>query len=310
MWHLQRPSRGTLRWYKILTLEKLCDRIEKSDLDEAIKNMLVMPGRARFKVLKKLLLSSPESLYGINARLERKLEHKGLWTEENKEKLLNAFDYAGVLSRNKKNSYALTGKIGRNTCTYCNRIYNHTITDDSGGVARPELDHWLDKAEHPLLSLSIYNLIPSCHICNSTIKHMVHFEYGKHVHPYDKDGIKFSFGYKCGTGGKWEVKLKNCKGKEAETAKELKTLQLYKPHGMMEVKDLLDFATDNTKEYLEELCQYVMHKGKKTLSWDEAYRIIFGTEREEERYLDRPLSKMKHDVLFQLKKNKGIKIIN
>lgn len=308
MWYLQRPSRKTLRWYKILTLKGLQNRIECSDLDKSIVNILVLPGCARDKVLKKLLLSPPEALYGINARLERKLERKGLWTEANKEKLLKVFDYTSVFSKNKNNSYGLTDKIGRNTCTYCNRIYTHTITDESGKVARPELDHWLDKAEHPLLSLSIYNLIPSCHICNSTIKHTVHFEYGKHVHPYDKDGIKFSFGYKCGTGGKWEIKLKNCKEKEAETAKELKTLQLYKPHGMMEVKDLLDFATDNTKEYLEELCQYVMHKGNKTLSWNDAYRIIFGTEREEDRYLDRPLSKLKHDILLQLKRSMGIRI--
>lgn len=308
MWHLQRPSRETLRWYKKQTLEGLRNRIEGSDLDKSIVKILVLPGGARDKVLKKLLLSPPEALYGINARLERKLKRKGLWTEANKEKLLKVFNYTGILSSNKKNSYALTDKIGRNTCTYCNRIYTHTITDDSGGVARPELDHWLDKAEHPLVSLSIYNLIPSCHICNSTIKHTVHFEYGKHVHPYDKVSINFIFGYKCGKGGKWEIKLKNCNGKEAETAKELKTLQLYKPHGMMEVKDLLDFATDNTKEYLEELCQYVMHKGNKTLSWNDAYRIIFGTEREEDRYLDRPLSKLKHDILLQLKRNMGIRI--
>ena len=103
MWHLQRPSRETLRWYKKLTLEGLRNRIEGSDLDKSIVKILVLPGGARDKVLKKLLLSPPETLYGINARLEKKLERKGLWTEANKEKLLKVFDYTGVFSKNKNN---------------------------------------------------------------------------------------------------------------------------------------------------------------------------------------------------------------
>ena len=90
-------------------------------------------------------------------------------------------------------------------------------------------------------------------------------------------------------------------------AKDLKTLQMYQPHGEMEVKDLLDFATDNTPEYLEGLCEYVMRKGKNILTWDDAYRLMFGTERREEKYLDRPLSKLKHDILTQLKEEMKMK---
>lgn len=291
-----------------MVMSDLRKRITNSKLDRQIIKILAPSGRKKDKVLKKLLLSPPEILYGYNSRLERKLEVKGLWSKTIKDELLNVFDYTGVLSQNKKNSYDLTKLIGRNTCTYCNRIYTHTIIDYSDRIARPELDHWLDKADHPLLSLSIYNLIPSCHICNSTIKHMAHFEYGKHVHPYDKGTIKFTFGYQVRLGGGWEIQLKNCTKAEQETAKELKTTQLYQPHGDMEVKDLLDFAADNTNDYLEEICQYVMHKGKNELTWDEAYRLIFGTERHEEKYLDRPLSKLKHDVLEQLKNNMGINI--
>ena len=302
MWHLERPTRDTLSWYKKLILVDLRERIvNASDLDQKIKNRLVYPGRAKNKVLKQLLLSPPEILYGYNDRLEKKFEREGLWTEENKGKLLKVFNYDGVLSHNKTNSYELTKHIGKNSCTYCNRIYTQTVVEDDSRIARPDIDHWLNKSDHPLLSLSIYNMIPSCQICNRTIKQKVEFEYGKHVHPYDKATVQFRFGYSCGTGGRWDVKLLNCTSKEAQMAKDLKTLQMYQPHGVMEVKDLLDFATDNTPEYLEGLCEYVMRRGKNVLTWDDAYRLMFGTERNEEKYLDRPLSKLKHDILVQLK---------
>ena len=308
MWHLERPSRDTLSWYKKLMLDDLRDRIVNApDLDQKIKDRLVYPGRARDKVLTQLLLAPPEILYVYNNRLEKRLEREGFWTEENKGKLLNIFNYDGVLSHNKVNSYEFTKRIGRNSCTYCNRIYTQTVVEDDSRIARPDIDHWLSKSDHPLLSLSIYNLIPSCLICNRTIKHTVEFEYGKHVHPYDKTPIQFKFGYSCGTGGRWDVKLVNCTPKEAQMAKDLKTLQVFQPHGDMEVKDLLDFATDNTPEYLEGLCEYVMRKGKNILTWDDAYRLMFGTERREEKYLDRPLSKFKHDILAQLKEEMKMK---
>ena len=49
---------------------------------------------------------------------------------------------------------------------------------------RPEFDHFYDKATYPVLSLSFYNLIPCCHICNATLKTTKKFSLKSHIHPY------------------------------------------------------------------------------------------------------------------------------
>lgn len=49
-----------------------------------------------------------------------------------------------------------------NVCPYCNRSYTFTIKSKS----RPEFDHFFPKTECPFLAVSIYNLIPSCSLCN------------------------------------------------------------------------------------------------------------------------------------------------
>ena len=79
------------------------------------------------------------------------------------------FDYHDQLSQSKSKSYWLARHIGHNTCTYCNRQYTFTVDgpNDESRKTRPDFDHWFPKSLFPLLSLNIYNLIPSCKICNS-----------------------------------------------------------------------------------------------------------------------------------------------
>lgn len=68
---------------------------------------------------------------------------------------------------------------------------------------------------------------------------------------------------------KWTVDIKTDSGsKEEKTIEDLKLNEIYRYHGELEVKDLM-----------------------------ELYRMLFGAEIEEARFLDRPLSKMKYDLL-------------
>ena len=81
----------------------------------------------------------------------------------------------------------LAKKLNIRTCLYCNRNYTLTVikgirTTDK--ITRPEFDHYFDKGENPLLSLSIYNIIPSCKTCNSSLKGRIKFKLNQNVHPY------------------------------------------------------------------------------------------------------------------------------
>ncbi len=81
-------------------------------------------------------------------------------------------------------AYSLAEKINLNVCPYCNRNYTYTIKSSNSKSVRPEFDHFICKKSHPIFALSFYNLIPSCSICNSSLKGQSKFSYKTHVHPY------------------------------------------------------------------------------------------------------------------------------
>ena len=65
-------------------------------------------------------------------------------------------------------AYKYLTQLNLRTCPYCNRQYTFTIRKggDETFHTRPEYDHFFDKSSYPLLALSFYNLVPSCHDCN------------------------------------------------------------------------------------------------------------------------------------------------
>lgn len=63
----------------------------------------------------------------------------------------------------------LIEKLNVTSCPYCNHEYvlNFEYKVDNKQIAALELDHFFDKGTYPFLALSLFNLIPSCHICNN-----------------------------------------------------------------------------------------------------------------------------------------------
>lgn len=58
------------------------------------------------------------------------------------------------------------------TCPYCNMqytLYARAYEDEKkiDEIAKFQFDHFYDKASYPMLSMSLYNLIPSCASCNN-----------------------------------------------------------------------------------------------------------------------------------------------
>lgn len=63
-----------------------------------------------------------------------------------------------------KYGVTLLNQLDIKTCPYCNLSYTYATV--SGKKRRPQLDHFYSKTKYPALSLSFYNLIPSCPYCN------------------------------------------------------------------------------------------------------------------------------------------------
>ncbi len=304
MWYLSKPTQETLEWYKEQFLAEIVSDIKNSSIKKSVKEILLPKGAD--VIIESLLIASPDILYPLNERLEREIASKGTKQAAMK-KIRKAFNYDGRISRNRQVSYDLAKKIGRRTCVYCNRIYSFTVDE----VSRPDFDHWLSKEKHPLLSMSFYNLIPSCPICNRGIKLRNEFKYGKHVHPYNyTEEMSIVFRYTPLPENKWKLTLANGTPEEKATADLLKIEEIYKPYADNEVKDLLEFAYKNSPEYLMTLHNQVMMAYGGMINKEQAYRLVFGVEMRASLYLDRPLSKMKKDVLNQLQTSLGIDIID
>ncbi|MFH6991845.1 hypothetical protein [Flavobacterium sp. FlaQc-48] len=106
-----------------------------------------------------------------------------------KAEIFKVFDYdSTVNSFTKKDSgrlaYKLAKRLKMNTCPYCNANYTFTIRNKRL-KSRPQFDHFYNKGRHPYFSLSFYNLIPSCALCNSgALKGQKEFSLAKHIHPF------------------------------------------------------------------------------------------------------------------------------
>ena len=312
MWYLEKPSEKDLNAYKALFYDKIQKKIEKKiEKDSCFKILLEEDN------IEKLLISEPKELYELNKDLMKKItgyypddpvEYKG---NDKVKKLQEIFNYNTLISGNKDNSYKIAEIKGRNTCTYCNRQYTITLKEDGEFITRPQFDHWFPKSVFPLLALSFYNLIPSCSICNSSAKGEQIFSFKKLIHPYKRSSPEtdFRFSYLPDGKGGWKIDLSNLKGVEKDTFEVFKLRDIYNYHYKLEAKDLLDLAIKNNGTYIEWLLNDMKEK-KIAPSYEEAYRLLFGTEYDIKKVLDRPFSKLKRDLLIAISKlNPNIAIL-
>ncbi len=220
----------------------------------------------------------------------KKLINYDSWTDKDKEKKGTHRAY---------NAYNLAENLDFQTCVYCNRIYTKNVIKPNK-ITRPEFDHWFKKSDFPILALSFYNLIPSCHICNSSIKGTGTMELDTHFHPYVdneeviKSAIKFSYYNK--KIKKYGFNVKTASDKAKNTVAFFKLKEIYETHED-EIADLRKIKDAYSDRYLQILA--TQYKGLNT-SEEELYRLAFGTEIEESKFSNRPLSKMKKDILIEL----------
>ncbi len=70
----------------------------------------------------------------------------------------------------KQISEFIQNNVDVHTCYYCNIDFINTFKKKNAKKNAFTLDHVYEKAIYPFLSLSLYNLVPSCYTCNSKVK--------------------------------------------------------------------------------------------------------------------------------------------
>lgn len=205
----------------------------------------------------------------------------------------------------KKTAYEVTDWKEAKVCTYCNRSYIFTISTGKrykDKIARPELDHWYPKSKYPLLALNYYNLIPSCSICNSSVKGNMDFDISTHIHPYLQKkfnpGFKFRYTPTAPQLKQVTLDVQQATQREVAMLNAFKIKEMYNCHADLEAKELYELTQKHGARYVKDLLKLLGDDYGK--SEQEVYRMVFGTELDARYFGNRPMSKFKHDLLEQM----------
>ena len=185
-----------------------------------------------------------------------------------------------------KNAYYFFRKLNIRTCPYCNRNYTFTVREEDKHT-RPEFDHFYDKSKNPLLAVSFYNLIPSCHTCNHT-KGVDELRVNPYFHGFEGQ-FKIA---EDGTFLGYDTRSED----EKHDMQKLALNGLYKEHDDY-VQELFAKAQAYNEHAREALVNSFQGAGE---SPSEVFEFVWGKNLETARQINRPLSKLTRDVLQQV----------
>lgn len=134
-------------------------------VDDVEKKLVALPNELRAQI--NYIKTNHANIDGIFAKSPkaRTDEEKGLVAA-----FESAYSYEKFSNAKRKwGAYHLVGAYKLRMCPYCHGGHiNYHGTGD--GRMRPALDHFYPESKYPYLAISLYNLIPSCYQCNSSIK--------------------------------------------------------------------------------------------------------------------------------------------
>lgn len=263
--------------------------------------------------LKNILLDTPSQMY-YTWKFLMIAYRKTCISSDFLNSLKDAFNYSDY----RENKLIDLAKIiNVKCCPYCNMHYTLFAEEKNKGktvkkLAKFQYDHFYNQSEYPILSMSLYNLIPSCPICNqSKSKKELSLSY----HPYHSDICK-QFKFELAIGNPANVfcgqKINDLidvnfiaedTKKQSELDDFVQTFHLkalYQRHG-----DIAQEAFDKAYEY------YYYSKpnnfnfiGLTNKSKDYLKRIWFGTYMKKKEIEKRPMSKFIQDLTEQARRIK------
>ena len=201
----------------------------------------------------------------------------------------------------------LAKELNVNTCPYCNRAYTFSGQFSDEKEIRPEFDHFYPKSKYPYLALSLYNLVPSCRVCNQ-LKGDEEIEINPLFEDFEEKNIHFRLrDVVSGQGYDPEVDhwafdpsraiVEMTKSNSNITR--LKLDEFYNMHTDV-VADLVTKVQAYNNCYYQSLVDSYKGLGK---TQEDIYRLIWGTYMNSEDYKLRPLSKFTKDILEQIDVN-------
>ncbi len=151
---------------RLVNLFPLCYANQIPILDAIISNLhslLLMPPTNMEAVIGQWNSSSNPAI--LKTKCKKNIAKNEKTEKTFGKKIFNAFgyeDYRGSVL------VELAEYLNVKTCPYCNNYYTLYLSKDKGTKVKAlfQFDHFYDKGAYPMFSMSLYNLIPSCSVCN------------------------------------------------------------------------------------------------------------------------------------------------
>jgi len=286
---------------------------------------------ADFNRMKKFIEDAayiPKTFFAHNST---RLGHTRTINKSERDEIFRAFGYEEFSDINERfdwGAYTFCKELGVNVCPYCNREYIFTIIKEKkyqpqnttqsryNRIIRPQIEHYFPKSIYPYLSCSIYNMIPTCSICNTqksttdtynrTIVYPYEEEFGNDGHffiRFDQNNLNIPDDsvFEKELEKNIEVKIKPYDGSKlkANIKESIKTLileDLYNCH-QIEIKNIL-------KRYRLSTSSNISRYANMQLDTSFAKEIILGLPiQSRDEY---PLRKFSKDIIEQLDDKKTI----
>lgn len=283
----------------------------------------------------KILIGNPDVLADAINTIN-KLTSGHPFSKTTNRKLQAVFDYdifsnrsPGVKGTN-WGGYLLVKNLGVGTCPYCNRQYITTIRNrvrrKKGtrkslweGQTRGTLDHFYDKKRYPYLAISLYNLIPSCKVCNSDFKGRQEMTMTDFIHPYKEEfgsEVRFTIVPNGGTAGQpydvtfllgnnteeFHIDFRYLSPDPDFTRRAKQNIELFKIKELYnfhkeEVRELLQKSQHYTSDYIDTM---LSQSGTLFNSREEVVRFVIGNFAHGANHDRRTLSKFTSDIADEL----------
>lgn len=210
----------------------------------------------------------------------------------------------------------LAEKMGVSVCPYCNRSYVFTVSDE--GI-RPQYDHFFCKSKYPYLAVSLYNLIPSCPICNLSksdedvynannvdvnILYPYEHEFGYDVR-FSTNGIGNITYLNGNSDDDFHIKIE-CPDEPQERKERVKNAnglfsleKLYDKHKDY-VRDIMRLAHMYSEDYINDLFSKFPYLFK---TREEIESTVFLTPLAHDDWGKRVLAKLSYDIIMEVRRN-------
>lgn len=197
-------------------------------------------------------------------------------------------------------AYPFAFSLDVRTCPYCNKQYIEPIYTNKGKM-RGDMDHFYSKELYPLFSISIFNLVPVCRFCNSSLKGTKNFEL-EDIHPY-RESIDESFNFKFKLHGD---SIKVYTQKSLEPGAKTNGFDRYNDYFKYEKQyqyqeNLVREFIIKTRMYTDDVVENLREKfNVYNLSNKQIKEQIYGYRMDDKDINKKTLAKFSKDVLLQL----------